>query len=100
MPKSLPVNADSRSVTAGAAAERGGSGAVRRPHRADPGALARRELVVARVVRVVHVVVDRVQTRQRAGVPAGRAATARAALGRSVGDLVVGRRTTALEGVV
>src|SRR3954462_9685476 len=59
--ESLPVNANSRSVTAGAAAERGGSGAVRRPHRADPGALARRELVVARVVRVVHVVVDRVQ---------------------------------------
>src|SRR5689334_5757896 len=73
---------------------------VRGPHVADPGALPRRVLVVARVVRVVHVVVDRVETRQRAGVPAGRATARRAALRRGVTDRVVRARAATLERVV
>src|SRR6266508_1789617 len=76
------------------------AGPVRRPHVAHPGALARGELVVAGVVGVVHVVVDRVQARQRAGVAALGAAARRAGLRRGVAHLVVRRGATALEGVV
>jgi hypothetical protein len=42
----------------------------RRPHVVHAAALTEGELRVTGVVRVVHVVVDRVQTRQRARVPA------------------------------
>src|SRR4029453_6288851 len=50
------------------------SGSVGGPHAAHAAALAWRELVVAGVVGVIHVVVDRVETRQRAGVAAFGAA--------------------------
>ena len=68
------------------------SGPVGRPHLARPGALAQRELGVAGVVAVVHVVVDRVEARERAGVAALGAAGGRAGLGRGVADLVVRAR--------
>ena len=47
------------------------SAAVGRPQVVHPGALTRGELGVAGVVAVVHVVVDRVEARQRAGVTTG-----------------------------
>src|SRR5436190_11656093 len=77
-----------------------GSGAIRRPHRVHPGALSRRQLVVAGVVAVVHVVVDRVEPGQRAGVATRGATRGRRALRRRVADAVVGAGAPALEGVV
>src|SRR4051812_6998570 len=77
-----------------------GSAAVRGEHLRHPGALPGGEHAVAGVVGVVHVVADRVQTRQRAGVTTDRAAARGTALCRGVGHLVVLRGAAALEGVV
>ena len=71
---------------ASSATERGR--AARRPACAG---LAERELRVALVVRVVHVVVDRVEARVGAGVLAGGAARGRRQLGRRVVDVVAVR---------
>ena len=76
------------------------SAAVGGEHLGHPGALAGREHAVAGVEGVVHVVADRVEAGQRAGVAADRAAARGAALRRRVGDLVVPRRAAALERVV
>ena len=61
-----------------------GLGAVGGEHLLRPRGLVRGELVVAGVVAVVHVVVDRVEARQRAGVASLGAAAGRAALRRGV----------------
>src|SRR4051812_7403123 len=62
--------------------------------------LAGGELEVAGIVRVVHEVVDRIESRFEAGVPADLAPERRPLLGGRVGDVVALRVTTALERVV
>ena len=77
-----------------------GQGPVRGPHLRHPRGLAPGELGVAGVVGVVHVVVDRVQPRQRAGVrPSGSRWSALLCAGVSLtSSLVLG--AAALERVV
>ncbi|TLD26567.1 hypothetical protein PspLS_05208 [Pyricularia sp. CBS 133598] len=70
-------------------------------HARHPGVLARGELLVARVVRVVHVVVDGVKTGLvGAAVTADGAAAAGAGLGGSVVNQVTLAVAATLEGVV
>jgi len=68
--------------------------------RSSPGDLASSETVQARVVAVVHPVVDGVDAAAGAGVLADGAARGRDALGRGVGDGVASAGAAALEDVV
>src|SRR6185295_17436013 len=65
-----------------------------------PLGLAGGEFEVAGVVRVVHVVMDRIEPGLEAGVPADLAPEGGSLLGGRVGDVVALRVTTALESVV
>ena len=74
--------------------------AVRAELRLEAGDLAGSELGHARVVRVVHEVVDGVNPAARARVLARRAAVRLLALRRGVRDRVAAAAAAALEGVV
>lgn len=79
---------------------RGSAGAVGDPRVLHPGELARREVVHARVGRVVHEVADGVGTRGGAGVATGRASGGRRGLGGGVVDVDTAAAAAALERVV
>ena len=68
--------------------------------RSSASDLASREAVKARVIAVIHPVVDRINAATRAGVLANGAAGRSSLLGRSVGDGVTGGSAAALEDVV
>lgn len=77
------------------------AGAVSGPVRVNASLLAGGELLVASVIRVVHVVVDGVDTGLAgAGVTADGAARGGRGLGGGVGNQVAGAGAAALEGVV
>ena len=76
-----PANSTSLSHAAGAESQ---------PSVAHPIGLTRGEHVHARVLCVVHEVVDRVSSRSRAGVGTHRAVELRVRLPRGVGDEVAG----------
>lgn len=75
-------------------------GAVGVPLVVHAGLLTGGELLVTGIVRVVHVVVDGVDSSTGAGVASGRAARSSSLLGRGVGNRVTNGAAGALEGVL